>query len=131
MILSGMSITRIALGVLYVSIAIIILYILYKKLLRYMNRDVLEKAHYCELNSLEKDPAHGELEFWFTSQDTKLVTFEILDKDYAPLEVISEKEYGAGQHIVRYDSTKLANGTYFYQLRTDNQQIIKKMVILN
>lgn len=126
-----MSFTKISLGVLYTSITIIILYILYRRLLAYMNRGALVKAHYCELESLEKDPAAGELEFCFTSEDTKKVTFEILSADYAPLEVVIEKEFGPGQHIVRYDSTKLANGTYFYQLRTENQQVIKKMTILN
>lgn len=131
MILSGMSVARVALGVLYVSIAIIILYILYRKLLRWMNRDVPEKALYCELNSLEKDPARGELEFWFTSKETKQVAFEILDENHAPLETVVEKEFAPGQHIVRYDSTRLTNGTYFYQLKTDNQQIMKKMVVVN
>lgn len=130
-LLVGLSFVKIALGVLYISIAIIIIYILYKKLLRYMNRDVPEQALYCELNALEKDPASGELEFYFTSNDTRHVTFEILNSDYSSIEIVTEREYSSGQHIVRYDSTKLQNGSYFYQLKTDNQQTMKKMNILN
>lgn len=126
-----MSITRVALGVLYVSITIITLYILYKRLLAYMNKGNPQKELYCELNSLEKDPAGGMLEFWFTAKGTKTVTFEILDQNYTPLEVVTEREFEPGQHIVRYDSTKLKNGVYFYQLRTDNQQTMKKMNIWN
>ena len=131
MILIGLSFAKVALGVLYTSITIIIVYILYKKLLAYLNKDVPEKALYCELNSLEKDPASGELEFYFTSEATRNIVFEILDENHAPLEIVTEKEYAPGQHIVRYDSRKLPNGAYFYQLRTDNQQTMKKMVVLN
>lgn len=131
MMILEMSFTRISLGVLYTSITIIIVYLLYKRLLAYLNKGVPEKALYCELNSLENDPAGGELEFWFLARETKNVTFEILNADHSPLEKVVEKEFGPGQHIVRYDSTKLPNGAYFYQLKTDNQQIMKKMNILN
>lgn len=130
-LLVGFSFVRIALGVLYVSITLIVLYILYTRLLRRMNKDVPEKALYCELNTLEKNPASGELEFYFTSNDTKHVTFEILNDDYAPIEMITDKEYAPGQHILRYDSTRLPNGNYFYQLKTDNQQTMRKMIVVN
>lgn len=129
--LIGLSLIRITLGALYVSIAVIIIYILYKRLLRYLNKDVPGKVNYCELSSLESNPAKGELEFFFTADAQSTVIFEILNENYELLEQILEKEFEAGQHIVRYDSTRLENGTYYYQLRTANQQTLKKMNIEN
>jgi hypothetical protein len=129
--LIGLSFVRITLGALYVSIAVIIIYILYKRLLRYLNKDVPEKVNYCELSSLESNPAKGELEFYFTANEKCTVVFEILNANYAVIEQLLEKEYEAGQHIIRYDSTQLTNGSYYYQLRTANQQTMKKMNIEN
>lgn len=131
MILVGLSFVKIALGVLYTSITLIVLYILYKKLLAHMNKDVPQKELYCELSSLENDPVSGELEFFFTSKDTKQVVFEILNEDHSPLEVVTDKEFSAGQHILRYDSTRLKNGSYFYRLKTYNQQTMRKMRVFN
>lgn len=131
LILLGLSFVKIALGVLYTSITVIVGYILYKRLLRYMNKGVPHKALYCELNSLEQDPAKGMLEFYFTSLDAKKVRFEILDESYNSVEVIVDKDFDPGQHIVRFDSTKVSNGVYYYQLKTDNQQTMKMMHIAN
>lgn len=131
LILLGLSFVKIALGVLYTSITVIICYLLYKKLLRYMNKDVPNKALYSELISLEQDPAKGMLEFYFTSLETKKVCFEILDESYNSVEVLADKDFKSGQHIVRFDSTKVSNGVYYYQLKTDNQQTMKMMHVAN
>ena len=131
LVLLGLSFVKIALGVLYTSITVIVAYILYKRLLRSMNKGVPNKALYCELNALEQDPANGTLEFYFTSLDPKKVSFENLDENYKSIEVLADKDFEAGQHIVRFDSTKVDNGTYYYQLQTDNQKTIKMMHISN
>ena len=131
LVLLGLSFVKIALGVLYTSITVIVVYILYKRLLRYMNKGVPNKALYCELNTLEQDPAKGMLEFYFTSSESKKVSFEILDENYKSIEMLVEKDFDPGQHIVRFDSTKVTNGTYFYQIKTDNQQTMKMMHIAN
>ncbi len=131
LVLLGLSFVKIALGVLYTSITVIVVYILYKRLLRYMNKGVPNKAIYCELNALEQDPAKGILEFYFTSLESKKVSVEILDESYQSIEILADRDFEAGQHIVRYDSTKVSNGVYYYQLKTDNQQTMKMMRILN
>ena len=131
LVLLGLSFVKIALGVLYTSITVIVVYILYKRLLRYMNKGVPNKALYCELNALEQDPAKGILEFYFTSLESKKVSVVILDESYQSIEILADRDFEAGQHIVRYDSTKVSNGVYYYQLKTDNQQTMKMMRILN
>ncbi|MGV3632491.1 MAG: hypothetical protein ACO1O6_14885 [Bacteroidota bacterium] len=131
MILVGYSITKIAVGVLCVSLAILILVIAYRKLLAYLGRGEMPSEKYCVLYSLEVSPAKGELELYFTSEEPKEVTFELLNGDLSLNREIISGEYKPGGHIVRFDSTTVGNGTYFYQLRTDNQKTMKKVVISN
>ena len=46
------------------------------------------------------------------------------------LEVVSD-ECSAGGNIIKFDSSNLPNGNYFYSLQTENQKIIKKITIEN
>lgn len=131
MILAGLSIVNVALGVLYTSITIIVGYILYKRLLRHFNKNVPNKEAYCELNPLENKIESGEVEFYFTTSIPKHVSFEILDKHYNSVAVLADKDFEIGQHIMRFDTTTVPNGHYFYQLRTGNQQTLRKMEIQN
>jgi len=130
-LLIGISVARVLMGVLLVSITVLILVIAYRKYLVHLGKGVPQQQHYCVLYSLEKDPAHGELEFYFTTEVARKVTFEILSEAGELLETITDAEFGTGGHILRYDSKKLANGIYFYRLRTENQQTMKKLVVAN
>ena len=68
---------------------------------------------------------------YFTNEEMKQVSFELLSENEAFIELIKEGQFKPGGHIIRFDSTKIKNGVYFYQLRTDNQIIKKKMVVDN
>ena len=125
------SISKIAVGILCVSLAILVLVIAYRKLLAYLGRGKMPAEKYCVLYSIETNPAKGELEFYFTTEEEKQVTMELLNDDFSLNREISSKDYPAGSHIVRFDSTLVPNGSYFYQLRTDNQKTMKKVVISN
>jgi len=114
-----------------VTITIIIAFLAYSKILKNMRKGELNLGKYCVLYSLEKNQQTGELEFYFTNEETKHVTFEILAENNEVLETLADQEYKAGGHIVRYDSMRLKNGVYFYQLKTDNQKTAKKMIVEN
>jgi len=114
-----------------VSITIIIAVLAYRKLLSNVRKGEMNLEKFCVLYSLEKNQQTGELEFYFTNEEPKHVTFEILSEKNEVIETLTDKEYKAGGHIVRYDSTRLKNGVYFYQLRTDNQKTAKKMLVEN
>jgi hypothetical protein len=45
--------------------------------------------------------------------------------------VLKEAEMKSGGHIIRFDSSQLANGIYFYCLETDNQKTLKKMKVFH
>ena len=131
MILMGFSISKVLIGILCVSLALILIYIGYKKLLAYLGKGTPSPNDYCVLYSLEIEPAKGELEFYFTSAVPRSVKIEILSDDLSLNTVIIEKEFSDGGHIIRFDSNTLPNGNYFYCLRTDNQKTMKKMLVQN
>lgn len=131
MILIGFSAWKITIGVMGVTLALLVLFIAYRKLLAYLGKGRLTTEKYCELHRLEKDPASGEIEFYFTCEEPKFINLEILDANYQLAQELVAKDFESGAHIVYFDSKKLPNGEYHYQLRTENQKTTKKMQIEN
>lgn len=131
MILVGYTWWDVGLGTLYVSLGLLVLFILYKRLLARLSRGAVDKKDYCVLYALEDDPATGDLEFYFTSGIEREVVLSILDADMKDLKVVAEKTATPGGNIVRFDSTTLSNGEYYFCLKTENQKTMKKMRVLN
>jgi hypothetical protein len=115
----------------FVTLFILLAIILYKKLINNLKKDNLNLTDYCVLHSFERDLQTGNLEFYFTNENTKHVAFEILSDKHEVIHTLEDKEFKPGGHIIRFDSTQLSNGLYYYQLRTDNQKTTKKMTIQN
>lgn len=131
MVLMGYSISKVLIGILFVSLILLVLYILYKKVIAHLGKGSPVLNDYCVLYNLEKSPVVGEMEIYFTTKFPKTVTIEILNADMSLYTTVVEKEYMEGGHIIRFDSTKLPNGNYFYGLRTENQKTVKKIVVQN
>lgn len=131
MLLVGYSWYDVLIGVLYVSIILLVVVIAYKKLLNYLGREAVKHEDYCQLYSLEISPASGELPFYFTSSVERSYQLLILDKDMNEFMEIVAQDCKIGGNIIRFDSSKLPNGDYFYCLKTNNQKISKKMTVLN
>ncbi|MEY4603068.1 MAG: hypothetical protein RIT43_360 [Bacteroidota bacterium] len=126
-----MTLERILIGVLFVTLSLLVLIIAYRKLLAYLGKGQPVSKDYCTLYSLEQDPAAGEIEIYFTTDSKKNVILELLDQQGDVLQVIKEGDFGSGGHIVRLDTRNIANGTYSYQLRTENQKTMKRFRIEN
>ena len=132
MILAGFTLNSTTLiYILCVTLGILVIAILYRKLLRYLGKGTPPKENYCVLYSLEKNPSVGELEFYFTSDLEKTVTLNVLDLDMELVAEIETIECHKGGNIIRYDSTQMPDGNYFYCLQTANQKTMKKMRIQN
>ncbi len=58
-ILARTTFTQVALGTLYVSLVVIILYLIYQRFLNKINVDEPNQENYCELIYLENDLAKG------------------------------------------------------------------------
>jgi hypothetical protein len=131
MILLGYDIKTIAIATLFVTLAILLIVIGYKKLLQYLGRGAVNKEDFCVLYPLEKDPISGEAEFYFTCEQPKEYQLMILDSEMQELLIIKESESKIGGTIVRFDTTRLSNGLYYFCLKTSNQKTMKKMKVLN
>lgn len=131
MILASFITTKTAITFMFVTLAVLIGMIIYKRVLGKMRQGEVSLNDYCVLYSLERNEQTGELEFYFTNEQPKHVVFEILSEAEEVLHTLTDQEYQKGGHIIRFDSKELANGSYFYQLRTSNQQTKKRMVINN
>ncbi|MDR0801842.1 hypothetical protein [Fluviicola sp.] len=115
------------LATLIVMAAVVMLYIAYKSIIRRFSKGSLKKEDYALLFDLENKEQSGEMEFYFTIEKPKNVVFSILNAKMETIEVLQDKEFALGGHIIRFDTNALGNGVYFYCLQTDNQKTMKKM----
>lgn len=131
MVLIGFNWFDILIGMLWVSIIVLIVVIGYRKLLSYLGRNDIKTEDYCVLYNVEESPVTGEVPFYFTSEKIKNVSIWIQDSAMNDLIEIFNQECKVGGNIIRYNSSNLKNGTYFYCLKTDNQKISKKMIVFH
>lgn len=122
---------EVVVGVLIFTLALLVFIVAYRKLLAYFGKGSIPKEKYCVLHSLEIEPAKGEVEFYFTSEEKKNVQIQILDENYAFVTEIFNKECSLQGNIIRFDTLTLNNGIYYYSLVTENQKTMKKMTVRN
>ncbi len=115
------------LGTLIVLAAVAMLYIAYKAVIKRFSKGALKKEDYALLFDLENKTQSGGLEFYFTIEQPKKVVFSILNAKMETIEVVQDREFSSGGHIIRFDTNALQDGVYFYCLETDNQKTMKKM----
>ncbi len=129
--LVGYDFTQIALGILFVSLALLVIVIAYKKLLQYLGKGSVNKQDFCVLHPLDENPAKGTVQFYFTCEEPKNFALWILNANMEDQTLIKEGEASSGGTIVRFDTSTLSNGHYFFCLKTENQKTMKKMQVLN
>jgi hypothetical protein len=131
MILIGFSIANILIVTLSVTLGILVLYIVYKKIVAYVSRGEPILKEYAVLYPVEQNPASDEVTLYFTCEKNKAISIELLDENMNLIKELFQKECEEGGHIVRFDSKEFTNGNYFYCLRSENQKTMKKLHILN
>lgn len=85
---------------------------------------------FCTLYSLEKNPVSGEVEFYFVSPDMIKVEFSIWKENEKVFELKNDY-FNKGGHIVRFESTSIPDGEYFFGIVTSNQRTVKRFKIQN
>jgi hypothetical protein len=131
MILIGFSIANILIVTLSVTLGMLILYIVYKKILAYVSRGEPILKDYAVLYPVEQNPASGEVTVYFTCEKNKEIYIDLLDENMNFIQELFHKDCTEGGHILRFDSKDFENGNYFYCLRSENQKTMKKLCILN
>lgn len=131
MILVSFSIANILIVTLSVTLGLLILFIVYRKILAYVSRGEPIQKDYAILYPVEQNPASGEVTIYFTCEILKNVRIELLDVDMNFIKELFSKECSEGGHIVRFDSKAFVDGNYFYCLKSENQKTMKKISIVN
>lgn len=117
------------LAILFTLAAVLLFTVAYRGLLRRFGKGIPPKENYAVLYGLEKQQITGEVEFYFTMDQAKKIIFNILDERMDVQQTLVESDYDSGGHIVRFDTTILPNGIYFYCLQSENQKTMKRMVV--
>ena len=125
--LVGFSWLDVLLGVLYVSLAALVLMIAYRKLLKVLGKGAPVKADYMVLYSVERNSETQELSFYFTTEVEKEYTLELLNTEMEPLRAIAQGKASKGGNIVRLAANELESQAKYYRLLTDNQKTTKKL----
>jgi hypothetical protein len=116
-------------GILIGLTACLIIYTLYKSFIKRMSKGNFDQTKFAKLFELENPYPTGEIEFYFTIEEPKSVKFSILTKGLEEIHVLKDEAVKSGGHIVRFDSSILENGVYFYCLETENQKTMKRVHI--
>jgi hypothetical protein len=116
--------------VMVVTLGILGAFVLYKLMLRRMSRGGVDQTVYCTLYSLDKNPAKGEVEFYFIAPTDMNVAFRIWKQEEQIVEVRNEL-FTKGGHIVRFDTNSIPDGEYFFGIQTTEQKTIKRFRIQN
>lgn len=83
--------------------------------------------NFCVLYPLEQKTVSGEIEIYFTNDLEKTARIIILDVELNEILEIAQGDYSPGGNIIRFDTSVLDNGDYYYCLVADNQKTMKKM----
>ena len=116
--------------ILFYALIILFLIIMYRLMIKRFSRGRHRQELFCILYPLDINPSSGEIPFYFTTEIAKSVKLSI-ENDEEMLIELADATFDVGGHIIRFDSTILPNGLYFYCLRTDNQETKKKFRINN
>lgn len=116
-------------GVLIVIVAVALLVVAYRTLLKRLQKGKVDQKKYALLFDLENNRVSGEVEFYFTVEEDKPVRFVILDSNMQEIKEVVSKNFDKGGHIVRFDVNTLTPGVYFYSIVTDNQRSMKKIFV--
>lgn len=112
------------------TLLILVAIIAYRFLLRYLSKGNVDQAVYCELYSLDTDPASGEISFYFVCPEETHVTFNIWESDQIIRE-LTAKAYEKGGHLLKFQTSDLPNGTYYFGIVTSKQKTQKRFRIEN
>lgn len=105
---------------LLISLLLMLIYVLYKRMLRLLGKD----------NIQSKYPAIGNALQW--NGDIAKITVELKKETYLIIEIftkegtlaqsVAEGEYAIGEHIFEFNKQSLASGKYFYKVTSSYQE---------
>jgi hypothetical protein len=84
-----------------------------------------------ELEQNYPNPFNPSTSIGFSLPEAADVTIEIYSITGQKItDLVSSTRYQAGRHVVNFDASRMASGTYIYRMRTANQELSRKMVLI-
>lgn len=108
----------------------IALFLGYKYLLKLLQKGK-PSQQYAMLHTIHNNTATGETRFYFELPENTHVNFIIVDGNENEIAVLMQGNLNKGSYPVKWNSTDVKNGQYFYKLETNNQTISKKLTVTN
>jgi hypothetical protein len=110
-----------------ITTGIFLLYYVYRSYIRKATAEAGSPRGFARLLPIEIPDPGGELQVRFETSDEQEINLEICDDSHTTLYVLASKVYVPGEYVIRFDSSKLSGGTYFFRLKTSRQEIFKKI----
>lgn len=124
-------IARVIVNIGWVSLVVVLLILGYILLLRRMKRGQISMDDYVELHPIDSEFATGWVQFFFKIKAPKKILFIIYAENDMFFEVLTNKMYQPGGHILKFDTSEMPNGRYYYEVITENQKTSKLMEVKN
>jgi|TARA_R110000737_G_scaffold17480_2_gene35215 hypothetical protein len=131
MIALRVSFFDVAVPVLLISITLLVLVIIFRKLRARWAIGHPDSEKYAVLYSFEKQPISGEIEIFYETEHAKEIEIWLLDENMNDKLKIDSRMAKVGGNKINFDSKSVANGRHFYELRSDNQKTSKAIFIEN
>ena len=119
---------------LFISLGVSVgLFLAYQAYKYYLSTRKVNHVHLPKiiLHNLEHRHNSGEIVFHFEIDSNQKVILEICDLNFETIFTIFEKELTSGAHTQIFETSKVPKGVYFYRLKGEQQQVMKKFAINN
>lgn len=105
---------------LFVMLLILLIYILYKRLLVFLNKQTA-KGSYAGFDGARSSIKEGVLKMSFNVPEETHATIEVRDDKNEVVKLLIKQDLVAKHHEFEFDVSDLKSGTYSYHLITHNQ----------
>lgn len=119
-------------SVLYATGALLSFGVVTSIILHYVRKNKkAQEKDYVIFEPIESEFVSGKFDLLFETFLDKQVRLSVTNYDGDELDVLVEDNFEEGIHRVPFDTTKYPNETYFLLLKTDNQNMNRRIKIKN
>jgi hypothetical protein len=83
------------------------------------------------LHYVEHFVSKGEIMFHFEIREEQPILLELCNTNLENILTLKNETMTSGSYTVKFDTTTVSNGEYFYCLKGENQRLMKKFEIKN
>jgi len=122
-----------ALSISSILVAIYLLYLSFKMFKNYfsINKNTNFNNSYVVLFEFKGFVNKGEIQIGFSASESMKVLVSLIDENDEIKEKLFNQEAVKGDNIFVFDSTNVENGNYYLNVKTETQNINRKIIIDN